>query len=52
MSCAAARILASGPLSGRNLPALGRLWLVRSLIALARIRSERPGPSDLSSYGA
>ena len=30
MSCAAARILASGPLAGRYLPALGRLRVVRS----------------------
>lgn len=30
MSCAAARILAAGPLSGRYLPALGRLQVVRS----------------------
>ena len=30
MSAGSARILASGPLSGRHLPTVGRLWVVRS----------------------
>ena len=30
MSCAAGRILALGPLWGRHLPVVGRLWVVRS----------------------
>ena len=50
MSAGAARILAAGPLSGHHLPALGRLWVVRSRSS-AHNRPLRPLQAGGSNRG-